>query len=122
MDTIITLIKRIYSPQSPDFITSDTSAIEELFVLLKIPEDVFELELLFTKLSLSAIINWNNYVIIARALNQIYPEIDLLSLTDDDLRKKVIALPNFSDSEFPKDNDYYTAIFTTWNILRNDLF
>ncbi len=122
MENIDQLISRIYNTKSPDFITSDTEAIEQLFLLYKIPEDVFELELLFTKLSVITEIKWNNYVIIARALNCIYPNVDLISITDEEIRKKVISLPNFKDTDYPIDNDYYTAIFTTWNIFRNGLF
>lgn len=121
MNDIKNLISKIYSPVSPDFLTNDSEAIEKLMIYFKIPEDVFELELLFTKLSFIAEINWDNYVIIARALNYNYPDVDLLNISDEEIRQNTINLPNFIDSKYPKDSDYYTAIFTSWSILRENL-
>jgi Fe-S-cluster formation regulator IscX/YfhJ len=122
MENFDLLISNIYDPNSPDFLTNDTFTLNMLFDKFNITNSPNNMELIFDKLAFIVNINWNNYVIIARALNRLYPDEDLLTITDEIIRQKTIALPNFKDSNYPKDDDYYTAIFTNWNILKNGLF
>ncbi len=112
-------LQKIYNSNSPDFITNDEIAINNLLIKYNIPEDVFELELLFDRLSLIIPLKWNNYVIIARALNRTHQNTDLISLSDENLTKMIIGLDNFDDTSCPKDNDYLSAVFTIWAELRD---
>lgn len=119
MDKLKILIARIYDSKSPDFVTDDYDAINELLIYFKIPEDKYELELLFDKLALINDFNWDNYVIAARVLNQKFPNVDLIHVTDEEVINFVISQPNFRDNAKPKDDDYITAIITILAELRD---
>ena len=98
MDKLPILIARIYDSKSPDFVTDDYNAINELLIYYKIPEDKYELELLFDKIALFYDFNWDNYVIAARILNQKFPNVDLIHVTNEEVINMVITQPNFSDN------------------------
>jgi len=119
MDKLQTLLAKIYNSKSPDFVTDDYNAVNELLIYYKIPEDRYELELLFDKVALFYDFNWDNYVIAARILNQKFPNVDLINVTNDQIINMVITQPNFKDSSLPKDDDYITAIITIWAELRD---
>ncbi|MFH0735303.1 MAG: Fe-S cluster assembly protein IscX [bacterium] len=115
-------INNIYNCKAPDFTTNNDIAINNLLIKHNIPEDIFELEVLFDKLSLIVPLKWDNYVIIARALNKTFPDMDLLTLKDEKILEMINGLNNFDDTPCPKDNDYYSAIYTIWTELRDRIY
>lgn len=122
MNKIKNLYKRIYNKKSADFYDYDVDAIDLLLNYFNIPNSNNANNTLFNKLSLIVDIYWDNYVIIARALSCLYPNEDLVNITDEELRERIINLANFKDTKYPKDKDYYTAILCNWVIFNEDSF
>ncbi len=117
MNKINNFYNQIYNEKSADFSTHKLNAINHLLAYYNIPNSKDAINTLFNKLSLIVDIYWDNYAIIARALNSLYPNEDLVNITNKDLLEKIINLPNFKDTKHPKDDDYYTAILNTWIIF-----
>ncbi|HOJ18042.1 MAG TPA: Fe-S cluster assembly protein IscX [Ignavibacteriaceae bacterium] len=59
-------------------------------------------------------LSWNNYEALAFCLNSLYPNTDLLEISDEEVIQKVIALPNFTEANVPPPDDIATAIITIW--------
>ncbi|MEA1938398.1 MAG: Fe-S cluster assembly protein IscX [Pseudomonadota bacterium] len=65
-------------------------------------------------------LHWEGYTEIARALDTLYPSHDRVHMSRDDLRKLVVALPDFSDSPEPDDPELFDAILYAWIGLHNE--
>ena len=60
---------------------------------------------------------WENIRYWAEVLNEKYPRTDLLSLSDDELKKMLLSFK--PASELPQDETYFLALKSAWAVVQN---
>lgn len=65
-------------------------------------------------------LSWKDQDGIAKALLQAYPEQDRLSLSHEDLRQMIVALPHFQDDVHPPGEAWLSKILWTWMRLAHN--
>lgn len=82
----------------------------------EIPDLMQRVELVFATL---VPLNWNNYGTIALLLNQLFPDEDLLTISESRVSELTRNLPNFTDVNQP-DEDAIDSIIYTWISLTDE--
>jgi FeS assembly protein IscX len=59
-------------------------------------------------------LSWSDQTGIAKALHRAYPEEERLALGLEELRTRIIALPEFAGPPRPPDEAFLRAILWTW--------
>ena len=62
-------------------------------------------------------IAWADLPYWAGLLNEKYPRTDLLSLSDDELKKMLLSFE--SASELPREETYFLALKSAWAVVQN---
>jgi FeS assembly protein IscX len=59
-------------------------------------------------------LRWNDYPQIAECLNYLYPETDLVNITETEVKHMVLQLPNFIEKQKKAPENIIHAIITVW--------
>ncbi|MCQ2914075.1 MAG: Fe-S cluster assembly protein IscX [Alphaproteobacteria bacterium] len=62
-------------------------------------------------------LKWTDYAEIAEELAPLYPDMDLADIDYEDLTKKIVALPDFEDSEKCPDENLLDAVYSVMTEL-----
>jgi len=62
-------------------------------------------------------LDWSDYGALADALAAAHPTIDRIGLSRDDIRRLVLALPEFDDAPEPDDPEMLDAVIYAWIAL-----
>lgn len=65
-------------------------------------------------------LSWDQQDGIAKALLRAYPEQDRLALGHEDLRRLIVALPDFQDNPHPPGEAWLSKILWTWMRLAHE--
>ncbi len=60
---------------------------------------------------------WENIRYWAEVLNEKYPRTDLLSLSDDELKRMLLSFAHVS--ELPEEKTYFLALKSAWAVVQN---
>lgn len=58
--------------------------------------------------------NWDDYQILGRALHDAHPDVNYLTITNDDLQRLVTTLPGFDGASSRPDAATLTAVRFAW--------
>lgn len=77
------------------------------------------IKLVEIKLAQSVTLNWNNYGSLALLLHELYPNEDLLALSEQKVIQYIKNLPNFNDPLTP-DYELINSLIYTWMSMEDD--
>lgn len=59
-------------------------------------------------------LGWNDYPQLAECLNYLFPDADLVNITEKEVEQMVLQLPNFIEKHLDAPADIAQAIITVW--------